>query len=38
MVTYGAETVILTKGEEKKLRRFEWKIYDLKRVVEGIYQ
>ena len=39
MVKYGAETMILTKDEEEKLRRFERKIvkkiYNLKRIVEG---
>ena len=38
IVTYGTKTMILTKGEEEKLRRFEWKIYDPKRVVEGVYE
>ena len=37
-VTYWAETMILTKGEEEKLRRFERKIYGPKKVVEGVYQ
>ena len=34
VVTCGVETMILTKGEEEKLRRFERKIYDPKGVVE----
>ena len=38
MVTCGAEMMILTKGEEEKLRMFERKIYGPKRVVEGVYQ
>ena len=38
MVTYGAETMILTKGEEEKLNRFERKIYRPKKVVEGVYK
>ena len=29
VVTYGAETMILTKGEEEKLRRFDRKIYEI---------
>ena len=27
VITYGVETIILTKGEEEKLRRYERKIY-----------
>ena len=42
VVTYGAETMILTKGVEEKQRRFERKIvrkiYDPKKVVEGVHQ
>ena len=42
VVTCGAKTIILIKGEEEKLRRFERKfvrkIYGPKRVVEGVYQ
>ena len=42
VVTYGVETTILTKDEEEKQRRFgrkiARKIYDSKKVVEGIYQ
>ena len=40
VVTYGAETMILTKGEKEKLKRFDRKIvrkiYNPKRVVEGV--
>ena len=42
VVTYEAGTMILTKDEEEKLRRFERKmakkIYGPKKAVEGIYQ
>ena len=42
LVTYAAEAMILTKGEEEKLRRFERKIVrktcGSKKVVKGIYQ
>ena len=33
VVTYGAETMILTKDDEEKLRRFVRKIYGPKKVV-----
>ena len=36
VVTHEVETMILTKGEEEKLRRFEKKIYGPKKVVEGV--
>ena len=38
VVTYGAETMILTKGEKEKLIIFERTIYGPKKVVEGVYQ
>ena len=42
VVTYGAKTMILAKGEEEKLKRFERKFvrknYGPRNVVEGVYQ
>ena len=41
VVTYGAGTMILTKGEEEKLKRLERKIvrklYSSKREMKGVY-
>ena len=42
MITYGAEAMILTKGEGEKLRKFEKKfvrkIYGPKKLVKEVYQ